>query len=137
MPVNVTGIVTARDDFVIDFERRPLLDRIAVLRDLAVSDATIRRQYFAGKGSKQYLEGDSRGWRLPEAREKLRADAHWSERCVSVLYRPFDERLIYYVPWMVDWPRADAMPHMLAGENVGLIYMRQVAMGDSYASDGW
>ena len=32
---------------------------------------------------------------------------------------------MYYVPWMVDWPRTEAMPHLLAGENVGLITTRQ------------
>ena len=28
------------------------------------------------------------------------------------------------------------MPHLLAGENVGLIFMRQVAMGDEYTHFG-
>jgi len=37
---------------------------------------------------------------------------------------------------MVDWPRTEAMPHMLAGENLGLIFMRQVAQGDSYTHFG-
>ena len=25
---------------------------------------------------------------------------------VPILYRPFDIRQIYYVPWMIDWPMA-------------------------------
>ena len=136
MPVNVTGLVTARDDFVIDFDEASLLQRISALRDTSISDEDIRREYFAGKGSKKYPPGDSRGWKLPAARSRVRADADWRERSAPILYRPFDRRQIYYVPWMVDWPRTEAMPHMLASKNIGLIYMRQVAQGDSYSHFG-
>jgi hypothetical protein len=120
MPVNVTGIVTARDEFVIDFDRAALKQRMADLRDSSLSDHAIRQKYFAGKGAKKYPPGDSRGWKLPKARQRLRDDRQWDERCVPILYRPFDIRDIYYVPWMVDWPRTDAMPHMLAGENLAI-----------------
>ncbi|MCY4376103.1 MAG: hypothetical protein OXC31_20300 [Spirochaetaceae bacterium] len=130
MPVNVTGIVTARDDFVIDFDRGRLRSRIADLRSKLLSDDAIRRKYFVGKGSKKYPPGDSRGWKLPAARLKIREDDRWDERYAPVLYRPFDIREMYYVPWMVDWPRTEAMPHLLAGENVTLIACRQQARGD-------
>lgn len=136
MEVNVTGIVTARDGFVIEFDREPLRNRIIDLRSKELSDAAIRKKYFDKKGSNKYPPGDSRGWKLSEARKKLRSDTDWDSRYAPVLYRPFDVREIYYVPWMVDWPRTEAMPHMLAGENVGLIFMRQVAQGDSYSHFG-
>ena len=125
MPVNVTGIVTARDGFVVDFDREALRGRIADLRSKSLSDDGIRKKYFVGKGSKKYPPGDSRGWRLPAARRKIREDDQWDERYATVLYRPFDNREMYYVPWMVDWPRTEAMPHLLAGENVGFITTRQ------------
>ena len=125
MPVNVTGIVTARDDFVIDFDREALRGRIADLRSKSLSDDAIRKKYFVGKGSKKYPPGDSRGWKLPAARRKIREDDQWDERYATVLYRPFDIREMYYVPWMVDWPRTEAMPHLLAGENVALMTCRQ------------
>ena len=136
MPINVTGVVTARDEFVIDLDRETLRSRVADLRSKPLSDDAIRAKYFVGKGSKKYAPGDSRGWKLPEARRKIREDAHWDERYEPVLYRPFDVRQMYYVPWMVDWPRTEAMPHLLHGENVGLIFMRQVAMGDEYTHFG-
>ena len=125
MAVNVTGIVTARDGFVIDFDREALRSRITDLRSKSLSDDAIRKKYFVGNGSKKYPPGDSRGWKLPAARRKIREDDQWDERYAPVLYRPFDIREIYYVQWMVDWPRTEAMPHMLAGENVGLITTRQ------------
>ena len=124
-PVNVTGIVTARDAFVIDFDRDALRDRITDFRSHELSDQAIREKYFAGKGSAKYPPGDSRGWKLPEARRKVREDEQWNERYAPILYRPFDAREIYYVPWMVDWPRTEAMPHMLAGENRALTVCRQ------------
>ena len=130
MAVNVTGIVTARDDFVIDLDRGALRSRIADLRSKSLSDDAIREKYFVGRGSKKYPAGDSRGWKLPAARRKIREDRQWDERYVPVLYRPFDIREMYYVPWMVDWPRTEAMPHLLAGENVALIACRQQARGD-------
>ena len=136
MPVNVTGIVTARDGFVIDLDPESLRSRIVNLRSKSLSDDAIRKKYFAGKGSKKYPPGDSRGWKLPEARRKIRKDRQWDRRYVPVLYRPFDIREMYYVPWMVDWPRTEAMPHLLNGENVSLIFMRQVAMGDEYTHFG-
>lgn len=136
MPVNVTGIVTARDDFVIDFDRGALHSRIADLRSNLFPDDAIRKKYFDGKGSKKYPSGDSRGWKLPAARRMIREDHQWEDRYIPVLYRPFDMREMYYVAWMIDWPRTEAMPHMLAGENVGLIFMRQVAVGDAYTHFG-
>ena len=120
MPVNVTGIVTARDAFVIDFDREALRSRINDLRSESLSDDEIRRKYFVGKGSRRYPPGDSRGWKLPAARRKIREDDEWEKRYTPVLYRPFDIRELYYVTWMVDWPRTEAMPHMLAGENRAL-----------------
>ena len=125
MPINVTGIVTARDDFVIDFDREALHGRLTDLRSKSLSDDAIRKKYFVGKGSKKYPQGDSRGWKLPVVRRKIREDDQWDERYAPVLYRPFDVRKMYYVPWMVDWPRTEAMPHMLAGENVALMACRQ------------
>lgn len=136
LPHNVTGIVTARDDFAIDFEDQPLLNRIAALRDPQRSDADIRAEFFEGKGSAKYRPGDSRGWKLSEARKAVQRDAGWRKRCVDILYRPFDNRRIYYVPWIVDWPRTELMPTMLAGENLGLIYMRQVALNEAYSHFG-
>ena len=127
MAVSVTGIVTARDNFVIDFDQEALRDRITDLRSKSLSDNAIRKKYFVVKEpkKKKYPPGDTRGWRLPEARQKVRKDDRWDERYTPVQYRPFDIRELYYVPWMVDWPRTEAMPHMLAGENVALMLCRQ------------
>jgi predicted helicase len=133
MPLNVTGIVTARDALVTDLDKEALRSRISELRSTALSDERIREKYLGRTRSKKYERGDSRGWKLPEARRRLRNDKDWEQRYTSVLYRPFDIREMYYVPWMVDWPRMDAMPHMLVGHNRGLVTRRaMVGEGSRY-----
>ncbi len=124
LPVNVTGIVTARDKFVIDFDEDVLLERIREFRNLNVSDGEIRSKYFTGKGSSKYLPGDSRGWKIAEARQKVASDKDWDKRITTLLYRPFDTRKIYHTDWMIDWPRPEVMHHMLAGDNLALITSR-------------
>lgn len=132
LPVNNAGIVTARDGFVFDVDKDRLLDRISEVRSHTLSDEDIRAKYFEGKGSARYPTGDTRGWRLPEARQHVRADEAWRDRVVECLYRPFDTRFLYYVPWMVDWPRPEVMRHMLAGENLALCTSRSVEIGRGF-----
>ncbi|HXG92930.1 MAG TPA: type ISP restriction/modification enzyme [Blastocatellia bacterium] len=131
LPKNSSGIVTARDAFVIDFDKETLLLRIAEFRNKKISDDSIRKKYFAGKGSAKYEDGDSRGWKLPLARAKVQADSHWHDRVMPILYRPFDVRNIYNVPWMVDWPRPEFMRHMIDYKNLGLITSR-MTKGESF-----
>ena len=102
-PINVTGIVTARDHFVIGFSDKELLDRMEDFRARDATDDEIRNGYFPGKGSAKYPAGDTRSWKLPQAREQIRSDKEWDKRAQPILYRPFDSRSIYYTPWMVDW----------------------------------
>jgi predicted helicase len=132
LQVNTAGVVSARDGFVVDLDAASLLERISDFRSTALSDEEIRNKYFEGKGSSKYPSGDTRGWKLPEAREKVRADKKWQERIATCLYRPFDRRPIYYVPWMVDWPRPEVMGHMVAGENIALCTTRSVEIGRGF-----
>ncbi|MFN9025548.1 MAG: type ISP restriction/modification enzyme, partial [Akkermansiaceae bacterium] len=60
------GFLTARDHFVIDFDRTELLGRIEAFADTSISDAKIRETYFPGCGSDKYPDGDTRGWKVPE-----------------------------------------------------------------------
>jgi predicted helicase len=124
MPVNSAGFITARDHFVVDFDRDDLLARIAEFADKNVCDAELRRKYFAGCGSSKYPDGDTRGWKLPEARRSVASDKKWGERIQVCLYRPFDTRYVYWADWMVDWPRPEVMRQMLVGPNRALLTAR-------------
>ena len=121
-PANVTGVVTARDSFVIDFEKQNLRNRILQFRNSSLDDSFIR-QAFKLK--------DTRGWKLPAARKSLANDAEWEQYFAKTHYRPFDFRWIYYTPKMIDWGRPELMRHMLQ-PNLSLCAMRQVALHEQY-----
>ncbi|MCK9426752.1 MAG: N-6 DNA methylase [Ignavibacteriaceae bacterium] len=122
-PINVTGIVTARDSFVIDIEKDVLKRRIEEFRSLLIHDASIKERYKLK---------DSRGWKFQAARKELAKDENWSLYFSKILYRPFDVRNIYYTEKMVDWGRQEVMRHMLE-ENISLCFMRQVSTSESYS----
>ncbi len=115
-PVNVTGIVTARDRFAIDFKKETLEARIRQFRNLKLEDDIVRAAYNLK---------DTRGWKLPEARKKVAKDLNWDEHFKKILYRPFDIQHIYYSPYTVDWGRPEFMRHMFAG-NLGLVQNKQI-----------
>ncbi len=115
MPVHSTVAVTARDSFVVAFSAAELEARIAVLGDFHVSDDEIRRRYFTSGRSTKYPPGDTRGWRLAEARQRVAREPDWRRWIRDCLYRPFDRRKIFWVPWMIDWPRPAVMTHLAAG----------------------
>ena len=129
MPTYASGVITARDELVLDFEPGPILERMALLRDEHTRDETLRRQLFEGKSSPKYAAGDSRGWKLPEARKKLRADRQWRDRVASCLYRPFDRRCVYLTEWMVDWSRPELRGHLELGNNPVLVFPRNTGAG--------
>ena len=119
MPGNVTGIVTARDGFVIDFEPSALRDRIETFLDNRLSDTEVKKRL----GLKENY-----AWRVATARHELRAATkrkRLEDFVNKILYRPFDDRFIFWHPSVVWRPRTEAMPHMLAGENVALMTCRQ------------
>jgi len=67
-PINCTGIVTARDKFVIDFDRDVLKRRIEMFRDLSVPDEIVQRAF---KLKENYM------WRVNKARINLNKVKNW------------------------------------------------------------
>jgi len=126
MPVHSTAAVTARDSFVVAFEADELHARLALLCDPQVPDAEVRARYFTSSRSLRYAPGDTRGWKLADARQRLRADADWTRYIRECLYRPFDRRHIFWANWMIDWPRNAVMSHLESGDNLALVARRQV-----------
>ncbi|MBA2114425.1 type ISP restriction/modification enzyme [Bremerella alba] len=125
-PQGTSTIVTARDALVIDTSRERLLNRIQELRDTQVSDDELRAKFFPRPRSSRYPPGDTRGWKLPSARDLLRTDANWEDRIEPCAYRPLDRRWIYWSPGMVDWPRGEVMGQMRVKEAFGLVVRRQM-----------
>ena len=115
-PVNSVGIVTARDHFVIDFDKRTLERRIGQFRDDSLDDMII---------SKAYDLKDSGAWKLKKARKELYKEDNWKDYFVRLLYRPFDTRELFYHDAVIERSRKEVMRHMLQ-ENIGLVVPRQV-----------
>lgn len=132
MPLTSAGFITARDRFVIDLERANLAARMTIFGDPSVTTDEVRKLYFDGRGSEKYADGDTRGWKLSDARRAVQKDSQRDQRIRKCLYRPFDERFIYWATWMIDWPRPEVMGQMIAGDNLALITSR-MTKGEIFA----
>ncbi len=126
MPVFSTAAVTARDRFLVGFSRQEVLDRMQIFRDLRIPDDEIRRRFFTRGRSPKYMPGDTRGWKLTDARCRVAEDPQWDQHVIECWYRPFDRRWIYWADWMIDWPRTAVMHHLKAAGNLALITRRQM-----------
>ena len=129
MPDNVTGIGTARDDLVIDFTKQDLKGKIDRFIDPSKSDDQIRAEFFSRKKSGKYHSGDSRGWKLPNARASLQNN-DWLTDITKIAYRPFDTRVVLYRTDMVDWGRFKFMRHYFSESQIGLLVSKQVKDSD-------
>ena len=115
MPVNGVGMTTARDHVVIDHEKEQLLERAMLFRDSTDSDAELCRQLNIPQ---------KKGWNIPNARRLIREETNLSQYIKPMLYRPFDNRLIFYHDSLVWRTVKQIMRHMLIGQNLGLVSAR-------------
>ena len=114
MPVNNTGLITSRDKFVFGFSKDEVLNR---LRDFANTSLEHSRDL--------YKLNDVRERTLQESQTLVRDLPDVGAKIVKCLYRPFDERSLFYHHSLVRWPVYDVMNHMLNGSNLGLVTTRQ------------
>jgi len=122
-----SGIKTHRDHFVIDYSASILKERIASFRDTTRTDEWVTESF--------KLEGTN-SWYIADARKTIRDDKDWEKAFTRCLYRPFDIRPIFYHKAVIERPRPEVMHHMLAGKNLALISMRQVALHEPYSHFG-
>jgi predicted helicase len=121
-PVYSVGIVTARDALTI--HRTPDAVWRTVCELVALEPEAARERFRLGK--------DVRDWSVARAQQDLRAAGAPNESAeahiVPILYRPFDVRYTFYTGKSSGFhlrPRYGVMRHLLAGENVALITLRQ------------
>jgi predicted helicase len=129
MTLSCPGLITSRDRFSIDMNPKALVSRLEDFANLAIDDVVTRTRFFGARSSGKYPPGDTRGWRLPEARRALAAAGVDESLVRPCMYRPFDVRSIYYSPTVVDWPRTDFMHHILGRANLSLCTTRFVEIG--------
>jgi hypothetical protein len=113
---NVTGIVTARDMLSINFDEKNLLDVIREFKELSIPDKEI---------SEKYNAKDNYQWKLSAQRKISSGRAIDKTLVKNVLYRPFDQRKIYYDGDIVFRIREKLMRHILHDKgNISLITTR-------------
>ena len=105
---NSVGIVTARDDLVVDFSKTTLLKRIKDFVDSKFSENL----------------KNTKSWEISSAQIAIKDETH-ENLIKSISYRPFDDRFIYYHPKMIERMREDVMQHMLK-DNICLATNRQI-----------
>ncbi|MBF0538527.1 MAG: N-6 DNA methylase [Nitrospirae bacterium] len=110
-----SGVKTHRDHFVIGFNKEEIKQRMLTFTG-NLPDETVARAL--------KLNGSS-DWSIRTTREKLKK-IDWMRYIRPYSYRPFDTRVICYLPELIDRDRWELMRHFLE-ENIGLVIMRQYA----------
>ena len=119
-PINSTGVVTARDEFVIDNNRQSLETKIRIFIDSNNSNEYVK-EFLRSTLRRQEVENYA--WRIEKARHQLQKENDIEEFFTKILYRPFDEKHIFYHPAVVWRTRDNVMSNMLK-PNLALISAR-------------
>jgi hypothetical protein len=112
------GIVTTHDEFAISFSKQEQIDKVEAL--LATQSEAEARGLFTLCSQNQ--------WVYEQAKRAL-SENDWRKDLVPILYRPFDRRWTVYSRYVAVHRRERVSKHLIAGNNLGLISVRQVAEG--------
>jgi predicted helicase len=125
MPFSASVPVTARDHFVVAYDEPTLRERLEQFADLSIPDDRLRERWFQRTRSARYAQGDTRSWKLSEARRRFAADPQALSCIRPVQYRPLDVRYIAWHEALIDWPRVELCRHLALPDNLALIVRRQ------------
>jgi len=117
-PLHGVGMTTARDRFVIDFQREDVVNRMRLFKNSKATDDELHASFRVPR---------KKGWSIRRAWQMLNAvpDSNLPDLVVPVAYRPMDVRWIIYHDAVVWRTVKRVMRHMLAGENLALITPKQ------------
>ena len=122
---NGSGLKTDRDSLFIDRDEKPLAEK---MRTLLNGDFRGDREFIALHNIK-----DSSGYRMMKKIDAARAAGGFDAKAVRpILYRPFDEQLVYYAPELLSRPNDDTMRHIKGGENVALLTTRLIPANHNF-----
>lgn len=120
-PLHNSGIQTGRDDPTLQFEENKIAAVVADFRSKRVDEL-----------KNKYALVDSSGWTTAKARADIME--HQGE-IAKLLYRPFDYRYTYFTGKSAGFlkrPRTDTMRHLIKGDNLGMILVKQLVLEGSY-----
>ena len=110
-------MTTARDQFVIDFDRNRLINRIRLFKHSDLNDEELH-QFFGIRKKK--------GWDIRKSWKQLQllSDHDLESLTIPVLYRPFDIRWIFYHDAVV-WRTVKRVMLHFHEDNLGIVTSRQ------------
>ncbi len=116
-PLHGVGMTTARDKFVIDFEKSTLENRIRLFKNLKYDDEDLHNFFQINK---------KKGWNIRKGWNMLQhfSDSKLENFIYPVAYRPFDNRYIFWHDSVVWRTVKRIMRHMME-ENLCLITLRK------------
>lgn len=106
--INNVGIVTSRDNLVIDHSKDALKEKMKSFFDL---DSELVKIKLGVRENKT--------WDIRSAQSNNQYNA---DEITRVNYRPFDVRYIYFASGFIERNRLDVMSHFIAGKNIGLVF---------------
>jgi predicted helicase len=124
-PLNSLGLLTKRDDLVIDFEERALEKKIEFFLDKTRTVEEVCKKF--GLVVKDKDKWDARVTRQNVPVSSIKTSIK------NCLYRPFDNRKILYNPYFVARPNTKVLGNFIE-DNLGLIICRQ---GQAVGGDEW
>ena len=116
------GFQTHRDSFAIAYDKQTMIDRIADVCNLDISDSQLVSMYDFGGA-----------WNVAKARKELRSmnEKEIQQKVVKCQYRIMDQRWCFLDGAVMDRPREDVFCHALNKDNIVFGVGRQgLAVGD-------
>lgn len=118
--VSSVGIVTGKDDFLINKDKNALLKKLKIFKDVNnYSDAQIQQLFNIEKSN----------WNNTMSRVALKEIDE--KKIVPIAYRLFDTPFIYFENQLIERTRGEVMQHLLK-ENLAINLTRQVKVGDTW-----
>ncbi len=116
-PINSSGITTHRDNFVIDFDKEVLLERIKYFLNPNTTQNDIESKYNLK---------ESNDFNIQKTRQSfLNLDIDYIQSLIHpILYRPFDRRYIFFSELFCERLRKEIMDNLILN-NLALILPRQ------------
>lgn len=110
--VSSVGVVTSRDSFVIDTNKKMLANRIQEFLHCQTPQ----------EAKTKFNLKEKTKWKI----EKALKHEFNEKNIIPFSYRPFDTRFIYYSDDFIERSRKEVMQHFLNNKNIGLVYRRAV-----------
>lgn len=118
-PLNGVGMTTARDSFVIDFDKFRLENRIRLFKNSKLDDEELHDFFQINR---------KKGWDIRKAWKMLQtiSDSELKKYILSIAYRPFCDRYVFWHDSIVWRTVKRIMQHMME-DNIGIMTCRQIS----------